>query len=228
MKDYKGFLKLIQSVDAFFPIGAFTLSNGLEDYVAHEDIKDCEDLEQYLKGFLRVFPYQDLGLLALAYKNAFNREIIASLDEVAGAMKTAMEVRVGSIKMCSRYIKVRGAIKDAPDPLSWYQNQIQDGTLMGYHPIALGIFGACENTEIEQLLLMYSYSIVSAIANNTVKLVPLSQMEGQRILYNILKDLVPVVKEAMSVDIDDIGVSGSLLEIHCMNHERLYSRQYMS
>ena len=57
------FLKLLQSVDAFFPIGAFTLSNGLEDYVLRERIETAEELSEYLKGFLQIFPYNDLGLL---------------------------------------------------------------------------------------------------------------------------------------------------------------------
>ena len=34
-----GFMKIMQSVDAFFPIGAFTLSNGLESYVLEDWIR---------------------------------------------------------------------------------------------------------------------------------------------------------------------------------------------
>lgn len=54
-----GFMKIMQSVDAFFPIGAFTLSNGLESYVLEDWIRTPEDLKQYLDGFLHTFCYQD-------------------------------------------------------------------------------------------------------------------------------------------------------------------------
>ena len=43
------FLKLLQSVDAFFPIGAFTLSNGLEDYVVRDRIRSEKELSEYLE-----------------------------------------------------------------------------------------------------------------------------------------------------------------------------------
>ena len=50
MNSMKSFLSIMQSVDSFFPIGAFTLSNGLEDYVVRERIQTSEDLQAYLKG----------------------------------------------------------------------------------------------------------------------------------------------------------------------------------
>ena len=75
---------------------------------------------------------------------------------------------------------------------------------------------------------MYAYSNISSIANNAVKLVPLSQMEGQKVLYDNLAGIVSAVEKAENVFMDDLGIAGSMYEIHCMNHEKLYSRQYMS
>ena len=50
MNQTAGFLNMLQSMDAFFPVGAFTLSNGLEDYVVSGRMKDSVDLRQYLEG----------------------------------------------------------------------------------------------------------------------------------------------------------------------------------
>lgn len=222
------FLKLLQSVDAFFPIGAFTLSNGLEDYVLREKITNTEELSQYLDGFLEIFPYNDLGLLALSYQHSFEKEILLSLDETAAAVKSAKEVRTGSSRMCSRYLKAREAIGDSKEILVWYQNQVKEKKALGFMPIALGIYGAELKFPEEELLTMYGYSILSGIVNNSVKLVPLSQLEGQRCLYEHLEALKDAVKKAMKVKVNSIGISGAAYEIHCMNHEYLYSRQYMS
>lgn len=222
------FLKIFQSVDAFFPVGAFTLSNGLEDYVLSDRIRSEADLAAYLKGFLQVFPYQDLGLLSLAYKNAGDKNTILELDQIAGAMKNAKEIRAGSMKMGSRYIKAREAIGDMDEPLRWYYEKIREKQALGFHPIAVGIYGAGLLMDRETLLLMYGYSVISAIVNNAVKLVPLSQMGGQKILYGQLLQLTEAVKKAEEMEINWLGVSGAACEIHCMNHEHLYSRQYMS
>ena len=75
---------------------------------------------------------------------------------------------------------------------------------------------------------MYGYSVLSSIINNAVKLVPLSQMEGQRILFEQLDVLEEAVLRAKQIRVEDLGVSGCAYDIHCMNHEYLYSRQYMS
>lgn len=222
------FLKLLQSVDAFFPIGAFTLSNGLEDYVLRERICTVEQLSQYLKGFLQIFPYNDLGLLSLAYRHAHDRNFIEKLDYLAGASKSAREVRTGSCRMCSRYLKAREAMKDCSVELLWYRERIKEKKLLGFMPIVLGIYGAELKISQTELLTMYGYSTLSAIVNNAVKLVPLSQMEGQRVLFEYFDELNKAVEKVYNVKISDIGISGAAYELHCMNHEHLYSRQYMS
>ncbi len=221
-------LKMMQSVDAFFPVGAFTLSNGLEDYVIVEKIHSIEGLREYLEGFLQVFPYQDLGIAALAYRYGKDRNMLLRLDELANAIKCAREVRTGCIRMCSRYLKAREAMSDCGGKLKWYREKIKNKEAAGFHPIAIGIYASSMGMEIEEMLSMYGYSVISAIVNNGVKLVPLSQMEGQKVLFQMLEGLEKAVERAGNVAMEELGVSGSAFEIHCMNHEYLYSRQYMS
>lgn len=228
MSNLKSFLSIMQSVDSFFPIGAFTLSNGLEDYVVRERIQTSVDLQMYLKGFLQLFPYNDLGVLSLAYRNYKDKDYLLQLDGYACAMKSAKEVRIGSSRMCSRYIKAREAMWDCGEELGWYREQMQRGNVVGSHPVALGIYGAAAGLEQTYLLTMYGYSVLSGIVNNAVKLVPLRQLDGQRILYGSLEILESLAERAMQIEIDDLGISGAAYEIHCMNHEQLYSRQYMS
>ena len=228
MTEDMGFLGMMQSLDAFFPVGAFTLSNGLEDYVLRDRIQNGKDLENYIQGFLQIFPYSDLGIVSLAYRNARSREAILELDAVGTVMKGASEVRNGSIRMGRRYMKARAAIGDSGEMLAWYQQCVQAGTASGLHSAAIGLYGAEKGLPEEMVLTMYGYSVLSAIVNNCVKLVPLSPVEGQRVLFSSMKDLGRAVGYAMKTDIMDLGVSGCGMEIHCMNHEELYSRQYMS
>lgn len=228
MREQKNLLRMMQSVDAFFPIGAFTLSNGLEDYVIRERITSTQELREYLEGFLQIFHYNDLGIVALAYQYEGKPEYLLQLDALVNAMKSSKEVRTGSVKMCSRYLKAREAMEDCNGTLKWYMEIIKEKKAVGFHSIAVGIYGASLGMAMEDLLSMYGYSVLSAIVNNGVKLVPLSQMEGQKELFQIMDKLEEAVQKAMSVKLEELGVSGSAFEIHCMNHEHLYSRQYMS
>ena len=143
-------------------------------------------------------------------------------------MKSAREIRTGSVKMCSRYLKAREAIGDLSKGLVWYQKQVRGKNALGFHPVALGIYAAELGFAQEELLVMYGYSVISAIVNNAVKLVPLSQLGGQRILFEEMEKLTEAAEKAMKTETEMLGVSGAAYEIHCMNHEHLYSRQYMS
>ena len=228
MKREKNLLYMLQSVDAFFPIGAFTLSNGLEDYVAEERIGSIKELQEYMEGFLQIFPYNDLGIAALGFQYEKQPEKLLELDALTNAIKGAREVRVGSNKMCSRYLKAREAMGDLNGALEWYFEQIKARKAVGFHPIAIGLYGASIGMELEEVLTMYGYSVLSAIVNNGVKLVPLSQLEGQRVLFQNMDGLEKAVKQAMQMEVQELGVSGTAFEHHCMKHEHLYSRQYMS
>lgn len=228
-------LKMLQSVDAFFPIGAFTMSNGLEDYVMRNCLNSHQELEIYIESFLELFSYQDLGLMHFAYIYSDDKKKLIELDNIAGAMKSAKEVRHGSIRMCQRFIKARMAMNDCTVGLDGYFELIKAKKASGFHSIALGIYcGDICSQEQEKIkyekrfLNMYGYSVISAIVNNAVKLVPLSQMEGQRILFESLEKLEMAVDKAVCISEDELGASGALFEMHCMKHEKLYSRQYMS
>ena len=224
------FLKFMQSVDAFFPVGAFTLSNGLESYVLEERLQTPEDLKEYLHGFLMVFPYQDLGIAHFAFTHGMDIKYLCKLDQLTGAMKGAKEVRLGSCKMGIRFLKARTAMHDCEETLQWYRKLVKGHTLEGYYPIALGIYAASvfETEEESQFLSMYGYSVISAIVNNAVKLVPLSQMDGQRILSECLPSLSEAVEQVQRINEEELGICGGAMEISCMRHEQLYSRQYMS
>jgi len=59
-------LYMLQICDSLFPIGAFTLSNGLETYVQRGVVHSPETLAAYLADYLALAPYQELGVAALA------------------------------------------------------------------------------------------------------------------------------------------------------------------
>lgn len=99
------FLNMLQTVDAYFPIGTFTLSNGLETYVQQEKIKNCEHLQVFIDSYMKALPYNDLGLMYHAFLKAEDEEAVITLDMLCSAMKSAFEIREGSRKTCMRFLK---------------------------------------------------------------------------------------------------------------------------
>lgn len=220
-------LYMLQICDSLFPIGAFTLSNGLETFVQRGLIDSAEQLGKYLTDYLAVAPYQELGAMALAMQNADDKAAWISLDQLYTALRAPMEVRQGSAKLCMRLLKAAGQIAPLP-VLEAYYAHIRQGDCTGQHPIAVGLFAAGHGVNAQEALMIYGYSLLSAMTTHAAKCVPLRQLEAQRVLREHLPALLPAVQSALTITQEDLGASGAAFDILAMQHETLYSRLYMS
>ena len=81
MTDTAGLMHILQICDSLFPVGAFTLSNGLETYVQHDIITSPKGLEEYLHSYISVLPYNELGAAAAAY-NADEKELCRGKNHI--------------------------------------------------------------------------------------------------------------------------------------------------
>jgi len=77
-------------------------------------------------------------------------------------------------------------------------------------------------------LFAFYYNAVSSFVTNSVKLVPLSQQTGQQLLFELLPLIDSLVEQGVSPDESMIGVCCAGFDIRSMQHERLYTRLYMS
>ncbi len=224
-------IAILQVCDSVFPIGAFTLSNGLETFVQKGIIYNEETLESYMDTVLSLMPYNELGVMALAYKicsGNFKADII-TLDNLFNAYKSAREVREGSNKLCKRLIKLCFDISsDNMCYLNEYYKLIKSDECEGSYPIAMGIYAYEKNVPIIESLETYCYSMLSTITTNAVKGVPLSQTVGQRVLYKAIAKIKAIAEKTEQITLDEIGVGGIESDIYAMEHEALYSRLYMS
>lgn len=220
-------LQMIQISDSLFPIGAFTLSNGLETFVDRQRLASNQELEKYLQSYLAILPYNDLGVMLLAYQYAEDKEFIRRLDALSMALKIPQEVRNGTQKLCRRFLKLWSEIRQYPD-LQWYQQQIGEKQCMGNHAVAVGLYSHEIGLSREEAGAIYSYSLLTAIVTNAVKTVPLSQIAGQKILHQMLERVPDAVEKALQISLDELGIGGTEFDIAAMNHEMLYSRLYMS
>ena len=220
-------LYMLQICDSLFPIGAFTLSNGLETYVQRGAVHSPETLAAYLADYLALAPYQELGVAALAMQYASELENWQRLDRLYTACRAPMEVRQGSAKLCMRLIKAAEQIAPV-ESLREYRACIADGTCTGQHPIAVGLFAAAHKVKMQEALSIYGYSLLSGLTTHAAKCVPLRQLEAQRVLRESFPRLLDAVQTALSVTEDEIGIGGPAFDIFAMQHETLYSRLYMS
>lgn len=227
----KNIFILFQINDALFPIGAYSHSYGLETYIQKNLIKNSNDVYEYIKTNAKTnFLYTELLAAYKAYEFAEKNNLskILELEEIIDASKIPKEIRTASEKLGSRFIKTVSSldVKYESNIFNEYIKKENEGTRI--HSSAYGVF--CFSVGIDKVKAMegYLYAYVSASIINAVKLIPLSQNEGQKILYKCYKFFDEIIDMLLSLDIKDLCLSTPGFDIRCMQHEALYSRLYMS
>ena len=150
---------------------------------------------------------------------------IEELEELATASRTPREAREAAAKLGSRFSKMVGS----------FGSELSRATAADSHErrqrsyaIAYGEFCALKGIDRNSALGVFIFAQTSAQVTTCVKTVPLSQTVGQ----GILVDFHPLFEELLArVDTltsDDLFRSAPGFDIRAMQHERLYSRLYMS
>ncbi len=223
----KSLLTLLQLTDSFFPTGAFAHSFGLETYVQRELVNDPETFEMFLRSTLHHgLRNSDAVAIGLAYK-ATEIEKVIDLDARLTAMKVARESREGSIKIGKQFLR-NAAILEQNGLLTEYAEQIQSGSCDGHHAIAYGLVASAAKIDLFSAGLGYLHAHIIGQVSAAVRLIPLKPTDGQRIIRNVRTDLIDIARFAEGAGINDLNGFTPGLDIRSMQHERLYSRLFIS
>ncbi|MCI7435597.1 MAG: hypothetical protein MSH22_03215, partial [Spirochaetia bacterium] len=163
---------------------------------------------------------------------------LQALDEIYGASRGPFELREGSRKLATRFEKTTDAFCEIPllaNGTHGENSTGRAGEMHGaktaayqavYFPVAYGAHCTERGIPLEECLAAFTYSQVSARVTTCVKLVPLSQSEGQRILYSLMKNFSDLVAKCFTLSENDLCRSSPGLDLRAMQHEYLYSRLY--
>lgn len=223
----KSLLTLLQLTDSFFPTGAFAHSFGLETYVQLELVNDPETFEIFLRSTLHHgLRNGDAVAIGLTYEATEIEEII-DLDARLTAMKVARESREGSIKIGKQFLR-NAEILERNEMLDEYAKEVRSGVCAGHHAVAYGLVAAAAKIDLFSTVLGYLHTHVVGQVSAAVRLIPLKPTDGQRIIHEICPDLTDIARFAERAGMDDLGGFTPGLDIRSMQHERLYSRLFIS
>ena len=225
-------ISLLHIADPTLPIGGYSHSNGLETYVQKGLVNSTETAALFLNNMLSSsILHNDAAYVRLAYeamKEKDSYERIVVLDEECSAMKSPREIREASHKLGTRLLKIFIEEGQKCDFLTKFGDYVTKNISVGNYP---GVYGAlCYLMEIplEEAITAFYFSTATGMVTNAVKLVPLGQLEGQKILFEVKRNIPSWVEKTMNLEEDKIGLSNVGFDLRSMQHERLYSRLYMS
>jgi urease accessory protein len=223
-------LSLLHLTDPTLPIGGFSHSAGLETYMQQGIVKDTETAKEFVVQMLtQNLQYTDATFVSLAYNAviASNLEKLLLLDNECTAVKLPKEMRQASNKLGLRLLKIFQPMCEN-DFINEYVNAIKNNNILGHYCIAFALCAYTLNINKQDALSGFYYNAAVGFVTNAVKLVPLSQQNGQAILFSLNPLIDELVQNTLEPNEDLIGLCCTGFDIKSMQHERLYSRLYMS
>jgi urease accessory protein len=204
--DNASLLMLLNWMSPTFPIGSFAYSHGLEQAIADGRVATQDDVQSWITDLLQTGSgWNDAVLFAQCWHSDSN--------ELALALAGSAE-RYSETTQLGRNFNIAASV--------WTGDE-QQATITAY-PIAAGL--ACKRMNIpqDQALAAYLQGFCSALVSVAVRLVPLGQTAGLKVLRNLAPLISTTARNAATATLDDIGSNCVAAEIAAMKHETLEPR----
>jgi urease accessory protein len=216
-------LRLFHLVSPALPLGAFAYSQGLEYAVQSEWISDELTARDWLEGLAQgAVATLDLPVLARLHR-AWRSDDLQSVERWSAQLLAARESaelraeerHIG--RALARILTELGVV----DAVHWNNERATWATLFSLAAVRWQI------GELETLSgYLWAWCENQVLA--AIKLVPLGQSAGQRVL-RALSDAIPeLVELALTIEDDAISISTPGQALACSLHETQYSRLFRS
>jgi urease accessory protein len=216
-------LHLLRLVSPSLPVGAFSYSRGLEAAVQHGWVKSEASAQEWIHGTLEhAFAALDapLFLRMMAALAAGDEEGFLRSDAWLRASRESREIQSEDRLMGDALLRLLGSL--AIETASRFA-----GCTLSY-PAAFAIAAHHWRVGPRQALRGLMWAVTEGQVSAAIRLVPLGQTSGQRILVNAVEVIERSSRRAELVRDDEIGNTAIGVAIASAWHEDQYSRLFRS
>lgn len=229
-KSVSALLTLVHLSDSALPIGGFSHSWGLETWCLEGRLQLPDSVAQAISQLLEmsVLP-QDGRACAIAHQAAQleDKQSFATLNQSLTASRWAPEQREASLQLGARLFR----LAQNTGLLANFSEQFA----AVHHCAAFGWLCGMLGLSRSDTVAAYLYTCVSAMVSACVRLIPLGQTDGQRIIVELLRNseelldrCLPELATEASLSSDDLASFSPMHEQACVEHQFLYSRIFQS
>ena len=227
--DTRALLEGLRFVDSFFPSGGYAFSSGLEAAVQGGAVKDSDQLGRYVEDLLRGGMSRREALAAKAANRAGATGVLANAiqaDQHVEAAKLGRESRLASRQMGRQVIKVASDQLGNKPVVAAYREAVEADRTPGHLAVSFGLtLGAC-GWNPQETAAAFLYQTAVGFVSAAMRLSPIGQFEGQR----VLGEWLPVI-DRISREVDETMPMSSwspIQDIYAMRHGRLEWRLFRS
>ena len=215
-------LNLIRISDTFFPLGSFTVSQGMEQLVADglfERGRFPGMARAYLEKIWMSFDFQVFSHSLEAYRRQ-DFDTFLRLDRFCHASKITEENRTAMAKTGRNLADAVHFGEGTPG--ARYRDMISRGETPGMYPVVLAAVSAEMNLNEEGGFSLIYVNLMEVVAS-LVRMAEIDYLEAQRVMAEVIRGIRPAVGEAQ-----DISQSFPAADIASMRHEASRSRMFIS
>ncbi|HEY9910240.1 MAG TPA: urease accessory protein UreF [Thermosynechococcaceae cyanobacterium] len=216
-------LKLLQLSSPGLPVGAYSYSEGLEFLVEAEQLTDAAELTQWLTQELR---YGAIRLEAAVMVRSYGASQAQDFDRLSqwnhwlSAARETEELRSQSWQMGRSLLRL-------------FQDLTPNSLAAGLEKecnfaIAFGLVASAWEIDLNSATIGYLHSWAINLINAGIKLIPLGQTAGQKLLLQLQPVLEQAAQEILALPDDNLDSCGWGLALASMAHETQYSRLFRS
>jgi urease accessory protein len=217
-------LRLLQLASPTLPVGAYAYSQGLEYAVEAGWVRDQTSASDWIRGVLgNVLAWTDLPALARLHAawSAGDAMVAARWNVRLHALRETAELRAEDHHLGSALARLLHDLGVAAA-----------GDWLEARPACFATLFALAATEwsiaLRATLLGYAWAWAENQVAAAIKLIPLGQAAGQRVLSGLLPALSDAADTALSVEDQAVGRSMPGLVLASTRHARMYSRLFRS
>jgi urease accessory protein len=209
-----------------YPVGAFSYSSGLEWAIEAGDVIDAASLSRWLAVMIgEGGGFCDAVFLVHAHPAAAADDAaLAAVAALAAALAPSRERFLETTAQGRAFFETTRAAWDcaALDRLAaaW------DGPLA--YPVAVGVASAGHGIAVEPALAAFLQAVASNLVSAGLRLIPLGQTDGQRVLAGLESLIAACAQRALACPLDQVGGAAFRADIASMRHETQYTRLFRS
>ncbi len=223
-------LRLQSWLSPTFPIGSYSYSHGLERAVEAGHVHDRASLVDWLDADLCYGSARnDAIFFAEARRCAIDddRAKLREIAELAAAFRGTSELALESSQQAAASLATLRRVW--PDRmLDSLSAMLRERDVQPALAVVLGVRSAREGIPAGLAVPAFLHSYIANLATAGVRLIPLGQTDGQRVIAELEEVVLAASARAMNATIDDLGSAAFMVDLASMAHETQYTRLFRS
>jgi len=215
-------LKLLTWLSPAFPTGGFAYSHGLEWAVEAGDVRNEAGLAAWLDDLLRHGAGRADAILLRHAHRAADLAALADLAELAAAAQPSRERQAETLGQGGAFA-LAAVVWGAP-----LLDALLAAGLPVPYPVAVGALAAAHGVAEDDAALGLLHAFTANAVSAAVRLVPLGQTAGLRVLAMLEPAVAQVADDTRTATLDDLGGACFRSDIAAMRHETQYTRLFRS